>query len=160
MHETSAHPVGSLAQVTLSALRERFYRGFARWHTRVLVQTDGRPAHLTPRLRCLVLETAGRSSGRAHQVVLLYMPDGDAFVVLASNFGRDQAPAWWLNLEARPETVVRVAGRRVPVRARELAGAEREEMVSRAMSHNKQWRAYITTMYRRVPVIRLEPDGG
>ena len=84
------------------------------------------------------------------------MPDGDAFIVLASDFGQEQTPAWWQNLLAQPETSVRVAGRRVAMRARELTGPEREEMVSRAMTHNKQWRAYATTMRRRLPVIRLE----
>ena len=84
------------------------------------------------------------------------MPDGDAFVVLASNFGQDQAPAWCQNLLAQPKASVRVAGRHVAVRARELTGPEREEMMSRAMNHNKQWRAYATTMRRRLPVIRLE----
>jgi deazaflavin-dependent oxidoreductase (nitroreductase family) len=79
------------------------------------------------------------------------MPDGDAFVVFASNFGQERAPAWWQNLLAQPETSVRVAGHRVAVRARELAGPEREEMVSRAITHNKQWRAYATTMRRPLP---------
>ena len=148
--------LASLAQVDLAARRERFYRAFGKWHTRLLLRTNGRPEHLTPRLRCLVLETVGRNSGRPHRVVLGYMPDGDAFVVLASNFGQDQAPAWWQNLLAQPETSVRVAGCQVAVRARELTGLEREEMMSRAMTHNKQWHAYATTMRRRLPVIRLE----
>ena len=148
--------LASLAQVDLAARRERFYRAFGKLHTRLLLRTNGRPEHLTPRLRCLVLETVGRNSGRPHRVVLGYMPDGDAFIVLASNFGQDQAPSWWQNLLAQPETSVRVAGRRVAVRARELTGPEREEMVSRAMAHNKQWCAYAATMRRRLPVIRLE----
>ncbi len=148
--------LGSLAQVDVTAPRERFYRAFGRWHTRLLVRTNGRPEHLTPRLRCLVLETVGRRSGRSHRVALGYMPDDDSFVVLASNFGQDRAPAWWQNLQAQPQTTVRVAGRRVPVRARELTGPEREAALERAMAHNKQWRAYATTMRRSLPVIRLE----
>jgi len=142
--------------VNATALRERFYRAFGRWHTRLLVRTNGRPEHLTPRLRCLVLETVGRNSGRSHRVALGYMPDGNGFVVLASNFGRDRAPAWWQNLQVQPQTTVRVAGRRVPVRARELTGPDREAVLARAMAHNKQWRAYATTMRRPLPVIRLE----
>jgi len=148
--------LGSLAQVDPATRRERFYRAFGRLHTRLLVRTNGRPEHLTPRLRCLVLETVGRRTGHPHRVVLGYMPDGDAFVVLASNFGQDQAPAWWQNLRAQPESTVCVAGRRLAVRARELTGPERDKMVSRAMTHNKQWRVYATTMRRRLPVIRLE----
>ena len=145
-----------MAQVGFAMRRERFYRVFAEMHSRLLVRTNGRPEHLTPRFRCLVLETSGLHSGRPHRVVLGYMPDGDAFVVLASNFGQNRSPAWWQNLQARPDTAVHVAGRRVPVRARELIGRERDVVLSRAMAHNKQWRAYATTMRRTLPVVRLE----
>ena len=83
------------------ALRRRWYMAFARVHTRLLLLTNGRPTYLTHRLRCLVLETIGRRTGRRRKVALLYMPDDDGFVVLASNFGQEHPPAWWLNLEAR-----------------------------------------------------------
>jgi deazaflavin-dependent oxidoreductase (nitroreductase family) len=86
------------------------------------------------------------------------MPDGDAFVVLASNFGQDRPPAWWYNLQARPDSTVHVAGRRISVRARETAGPERDALIARAVAHNKQWRTYVTTMRRTLPVIRLERD--
>lgn len=129
---------------------------FVKVHSRLLVRTNGRPEHLTPRFRCLVVETSGRRSGRPHRVTLGYMPDGDGFVVLASNFGREQLPAWWQNLRAQPAAVVYVAGRRIPVRARELGGREREATLSRAKAYNKQWRAYAQTMTRTLPVVRLE----
>jgi F420H(2)-dependent quinone reductase len=145
-----------VAQVSLVAHRERFYRAFGKLHTRLLVRTSGRPEHLTLRLRCLVLETVGRNSGRLHRVALAYMPDGDAFVVLASNFGQDSEPAWWRNLQAGRDAIVHVGGRLVSVRAREITGPERDAMISRAMTHNKQWRTYATTMRRPLPVIRLE----
>ena len=151
--------LSSVTQVGLAARRERFYRAFGKLHTRLLVRTNGRPEHLTPRLRCLVLETVGRKSGRPHRVALGYMPDGDNFIVLASNFGQDRPPAWWQNLQIRPDATVHVAGRSVAVRARELAGPERDDMISWAMSLNKQWRLYATTMRRRLPVIRLERQG-
>ncbi len=151
--------LGSVSQVGLAARRERFYRAFGKLHTRLLLRTSGRPEHLTPRLRCLVLETVGRNSGRPHRVAVGYMPDGDDFIVLASNFGQDQPPAWWQNLQVRPDSTVHVAGRHLAVRARELAGPERDAMILRAMSHNKQWRLYATTMRRTLPVIRLERQG-
>jgi deazaflavin-dependent oxidoreductase (nitroreductase family) len=147
-----------VAQVGLAARRERFYRAFGKLHTRLLVRTNGRPEHLTVRLRCLVLQTIGRNSGRVHCVALAYLPDGDAFIVLASNFGQDREPAWWRNLQARPDAIVHVGGRLVSVRAREITGPERDAMLSRAMTHNKQWRVYAATMRRTLPVIRLERE--
>ena len=73
----------------------------------------------------LELRTVGRRSGQARMTLLTFMPDGDRFVVVASNAGAAGHPAWWLNLRARPTTDVVVDGRTVLVVAREAAGAER-----------------------------------
>ncbi len=92
-------------------------------------------------------------------MVLLYMPDGDGYVVIASNYGGERPPAWWINLSADPEAVVHVSGRSVPVHGRKLVGAERDAMVVRARSYNNQWRGYIRTVQRELPIIRLERRG-
>jgi len=142
---------------SISAARQRFYRAFARGHNRLLLATHGRPDHLGLRLRCLVLETTGRRSGLSRRIVLLYMPDGDGFVVLASNFGGERPPAWWVNLEASPDAVVEHRGRRIEVRARELHDDERAATLARAVAYSKQWRGYAATLQRPLPVVRLEP---
>ena len=137
--------------------RQWGYRKFVRFHTWLLLRTAGRPEHLTPRLRCLVLETTGRHSNRRRRVPLLYLPDGDGFVILASNFGREDPPEWWKNLQETPDAVVEMGGTVIAVRARELDGEERERVLERAKAYNKQWRTYATTLRRPLPVIRLEP---
>jgi len=142
--------------VSSDSLQVRFFRAFARRHTRLLVRTRGRPSWSGPRLRFLVLETRGRHSGVTRSVVLLYMPDGEHFVVIASNYGGEQPPAWWLNLSAQPDALVHVSGRTIPVRARALAGEERAAMVARAVTYNRQWRGYLRTVQRELPIVRLE----
>lgn len=134
----------------------RYYMTFARLHSWLVLRAGGRPVHLTPRLRCLVLETTGRRSNQPRRVVLLYMPESDDFVVLASNFGQERPPAWWLNLQATPDAVVQIGGRRIPVRARELAGEERNSVLERSMSYNRQWRSYAVSLQRTLPIVRLE----
>ena len=145
-----------MAAVASDTLQVRFFRAFARGHTRVLVRTHGFPSWSGPRLRFLVLETRGRRSGLPRSVVLLYMPDGRDYVVIASNFGDEHPPAWWMNLRAQPEAVVHVSGRTIPVRARALAGEERDAMLERAVHYNRQWRGYTQNVQRDLPVLRLE----
>ena len=84
------------------------------------------------------------------------MAQGEDFVVLASNFGGERPPAWWVNLIAQPEAVVHLSGRTIPVRARALAGTERAAMLSRAVAYNRQWRGYTHTMHRELPVVLME----
>ena len=157
-HHRAGRPAGASGRPGVSLHGQRYYPAFARVHTWLVVRTGGRPAHLTLRLRCLVLETTGRRSNQTRRVALLYMADGDSYVVLASNFGREEPPSWWRNLQSRPDATVRVGGHVIPVRARALDGAERDDVLRRASEYNKQWRRYAATLDRDLPVVRLEPS--
>jgi deazaflavin-dependent oxidoreductase (nitroreductase family) len=73
----------------------------------------------------LVLETIGRQSGKRRATPVMYLEREDGYVVIASNAGHSQHPAWWLNLQKTAQASVLVNGARVSVVAHELAGAER-----------------------------------
>jgi deazaflavin-dependent oxidoreductase (nitroreductase family) len=79
-------------------------------------------------LPSLLITTTGRRSGEPRSNPLLYAPDGDAFVVIGSNWGQQHHPAWTANLLANPEATVMVDGERFPVRARLVAGPERARL--------------------------------
>ena len=59
----------------------------------------------------LRLTTVGRKSGQERSVIVGYLEDGADLVALAMNGWDEGHPAWWLNLEAHPDAVVRLAGR-------------------------------------------------
>ncbi len=67
-------------------------------------------------------------------------------------------PSWWLNLEAHPDAVVRLAGQRPrPVRARPSAGEERDRLWQRWVAVNPDLEAYAGRRSTETPVIVLEP---
>lgn len=105
----------------------------------------------------LLLETVGRKSGRRREVPLLTVPDGKSWVVVASNAGDDRPPAWWLNLQAHPEAEIQVAGGRLPVRARQAHGEEREQLWARVVQAHAGYADYETRTRRPIPVVVLEP---
>jgi hypothetical protein len=57
-----------------------------------------------------------------------YYPDGENLVTLAMNGWADADPAWWLNLQARPETTVDLPDGSRRVRARVATGTERDRL--------------------------------
>lgn len=121
--------------------------------------TRGRFVALSGRsLPSLLLTTTGRRTGQARTVPLLYAPDGDAFVVIGSNWGQRHQPAWSGNLLATPEATVTVGGRVVAVRARQVTGDERDDLFERLLG---VWPAYHTYQTRagdrELRVFRLEP---
>jgi len=62
------------------------------------------------------LTTIGRKTGREREAILGYYEDGPNLVTMAMNGWMEAEPAWWLNLQARPDATVltppRDSGRR------------------------------------------------
>ena len=85
----------------------------------------------------LQLKTTGRHSRRERVAILGYVEDGSNLVTLAMNGWADPEPAWWLNLQARPEaTVVLKGGATRDVRARFAEGEERDRLWALVASYN------------------------
>ena len=84
---------------------------FLRAHQSLYVRTDGRVGHRLMGVPTLLLHTRGRRSGLRRTAVLAYGRDGSDLVVVASNDGRDDPPAWLLNLRADAAVTVQVARR-------------------------------------------------
>jgi len=105
----------------------------------------------------LLLTTTGRKSGRQRTAPVVYLADGDSYVVIGSNAGHSRTPAWSLNLKATPEAEVEVGRRRVPVRARVAEGGERADLWRR---HNEQYSGfdeYEARTDRDIALFVLEP---
>ena len=67
-------------------------------------------------------------------------------------------PAWWLNLEAHPDAVVRLAHQDPrPVRARAAVGEERDRLWDRWAAVDADHDAYAATRSTETPVVVLEP---
>ncbi|MEH0935094.1 nitroreductase family deazaflavin-dependent oxidoreductase [Micromonospora sp. CPCC 205543] len=109
----------------------------------------------------LVITTTGRRSGKPRSNPLLYVRDGDGYVVIGSNWGQRHQPGWALNLLADPEAEVDVKGRRVPVRAAVATGAERERLWRLLVTEWPAYRTYVDRAGgREIRIFRLVPTGG
>jgi len=105
----------------------------------------------------LLLETLGRRSGRARTIPLLYVRDGPRFAVVASNAGDDRPPAWWLNLQSRPEASIQVGSEHHAVRARRATPEEGERLWPRLLEAYRAYEEYRQRTRREIPIVVLEP---
>jgi deazaflavin-dependent oxidoreductase (nitroreductase family) len=105
----------------------------------------------------LLLTTIGRKSGQPRTAPVLYLADGDRFVVINTNAGNAKTPAWSLNLRANPEAEVEIGRRRVAVRSRLAEGEERASLWRRSMEQYEGWDFYESKLDREVGVFVLEP---
>jgi F420H(2)-dependent quinone reductase len=105
----------------------------------------------------LLLHHVGRKTGRPRVSPLLYLPDGDRMVVVASNGGATAHPAWYRNLLAAPATQVEVGRDRREVVAREITEEERERYWPRLVEIYPSYALYQQRTDRQIPVVVLEP---
>jgi deazaflavin-dependent oxidoreductase (nitroreductase family) len=132
-----------------------------RGHAAVYRATGGRVGGSIPGLpSLLLLDHVGAKSGKRRTTPLVYMPDGDNLLVVASKGGHPQDPAWMHNLRANPETEVQVGARRLKVRAREATPEERRRLWPEAGAYNPHWARYRKRTSREIPLVLLEPLEG
>jgi deazaflavin-dependent oxidoreductase (nitroreductase family) len=108
-----------------------------------------------------LLQTVGVRSGRVRRTPLLYLREGDAVVVIASNGGSPHHPGWLHNIRADPVVWFLSAdyGWRA-YRARIEVGASRAEHWSRALDLYAGYGKYQQrTRGREIPVVVLEQVG-
>jgi deazaflavin-dependent oxidoreductase (nitroreductase family) len=108
----------------------------------------------------LLLRTTGRRSGTIRTNALVYARDGAAYLVVASNGGADQPPAWLNNVQAQPEVEIQVGRRRERARAQVVERSDPQyERLWRIVNENNRDRytAYQQQTSRPIPVIVLTP---
>lgn len=105
----------------------------------------------------LLLTTTGRRTGQSRTVALFAFEDGDAWIVIGSRGGSRKLPAWYRNLAERPDALVRVRDREIPIRARELHGEEYEAAFEAAARSYPGYRVYRRRSPIHIPILRLEP---
>jgi deazaflavin-dependent oxidoreductase (nitroreductase family) len=97
-------------------------------HIRAYVETDGKKGHLHQGMTTLLLSTRGRRSGRLRRTALIYGQDGDRYLIVASNGGSANHPAWYLNLSDDPGVEVQVGPDKFAARARTATAEEKPEL--------------------------------
>ncbi len=109
------------------------------------------------RLGTLRLHTMGRRSGTERTSMLYYLPAGTAYAVVASNAGAAKAPAWWLNLQARPDAAIDLPSGTFSVRARAAELDERAHLWPRFVKRLADYEKYAAATEREIPIVMLEP---
>ena len=129
----------------------------SRAHAWLLRRTKGKLGRRFLGAPVPVLRTTGRRSGQQRDSPMFFVPHGSGWAVVASNAASVKPPAWWLNLQAKPEAEALVEGSSHAVRARRATDEERDELWPRFVAIYKGYEHYESLATREMPVIVLEP---
>ena len=105
----------------------------------------------------LLLHHRGAKSGRDYVNPVVYLPDGDRYVVFASKAGAPENPGWYHNLMAHPDIAIEVGGETLEVTASVAQGPERDRLYERQVAIMPRFAEYQANTSRTIPVVVLTP---
>ena len=135
----------------------KLFNVFAALNNVLYRRTGGRLGGKVKGAPVLLLHHVGAKSGQERVAPLLYLADGDRFVIVASKGGTDKNPAWFYNLRAHPQTKIEIGRDKRNVTARIVDDSERERLWPRLVEMYPDYAVYQTHTERQIPVIALEP---
>ena len=62
---------------------------------------------------------------------MMYLKDGERYLVFASKGGADTHPDWFINLKAHPDVQIEVGDEKIDAHAEEIKGPEHDTLYTR-----------------------------
>jgi deazaflavin-dependent oxidoreductase (nitroreductase family) len=107
----------------------------------------------------LLLHTMGARSGLERIHPLVYVMDGDRYLVAASKGGADTHPDWYFNVQAASEVTLEVGSETIQARAVFPTDAERDKLYAMLAARYPFFTGYQEGTARVIPVVALEAIG-
>ena len=108
-------------------------------------------------LQVLLLTTTGRKTGQLRTTPLGYFTQNGNYVVIASNGGADQNPAWFYNLKSNPQVTLQIGNKQVAANAEVVDTKKRKQMWADLVKMAPAYDRYTTRTKREIPLVILKP---
>lgn len=131
------------------------WKHFGRVHGFLYRVSGGRLGARMGWIDVALVETTGRKSGQLRTVPIACYPYRDSIVVSASNSGKENHPAWYLNMQAHPEVGVQLGAERFRAIAVEVPEDERPALWEKIVQMNKHQGNYLAKTSRAIPLVWL-----
>ncbi len=135
-----------------------FFRQFMRLQVYMYRRSGGKRMNRVRRMPILLLTTIGRKSGRERVTPVMFIRDGDNYVITASNNGAEENPGWFANLQADPKVKIEVDGVSKNVIARKASAEERSRLWPQLVRQAHFFEDYQKKAKRDIPMVILTPQ--
>jgi F420H(2)-dependent quinone reductase len=136
---------------------EALFKIFIRFQIAAFRLTNGRAMSAIRSMPILLLTTVGRKTGKRRTTPLMYIRDGERYVITASNNGKARHPAWFHNLQAAPQVQIEVPGERLDASATVATQMERDRLWPQLVSRAPFFDGYQRGTSRPIPMVLLKP---
>lgn len=138
-------------------MKDIFIKWFMALNTFLIHISNGRIGSKLGTQSILLLHTVGRKSGKHYETPIAYFFHEGQYLVVASNWGKDQQADWFLNLKENPRTTIKIRGKTIPVEAQEALGDEYDRLWKFATEKHPPYLNYQSMTARRIPIMILQP---
>ena len=128
------------------------------WNTSIIEEfraNEGRVGGPFEGAPMILIHHIGARSGTERVNPLVYFPDGDRMVIVASKGGAPTNPDWYHNVKAHPRITVEVGTDTFPVDVEEVTGDERDALWVRVTERMPGFADYQSKVSRRIPLLTL-----
>jgi deazaflavin-dependent oxidoreductase (nitroreductase family) len=119
--------------------------------------SGGETGYLWNGVPTLLLTVTGRRTGAERTSALIFAPDGEDYLVVASMGGAPRHPAWYLNLQANPHAHIQVKDRQFDVTAHTATPTEKPRLWQIVREVWPNYDVYQSRTDRDIPVVVLRP---
>lgn len=134
---------------------KRVLRAANSGHVALYRLSGGKLANRVANLPILLITTVGRRSGKPHTNPVVYLNEGQDYLVSASTGGMTWNPSWYFNLRSQPEAKIQVGDQTFKVKATIIDGEERTRLYEKFKAASSNFVKYEKSANRTIPVIRL-----
>jgi len=137
-------------------MKDTLIKLFMTFNTFLLRLSRGRIGSKLGTQTILLLHTTGRKSGQERVIPIAYFDYEGKYLIVASNWGKDQNADWYLNLKKQPRAALEVKGKRIEVQSREATGKEYDRLWKFATEHHPPYLDYQKMTTRHLPIMIFE----
>ena len=134
-------------------MKDAFIKWFMRLNAFFLRITNGRIGSRLGKQTVLLLETIGRKSGQPRLIPIAYFFHEGKYLIVESNWGKDNHADWYLNLKKNPRAALQVKGQRIAVEAHDAQAEEYERLWEFVTEQHPPYLRYQQMTKRRIPIV-------
>ena len=105
----------------------------------------------------LILNTVGRKSGQRRSIPIAYFFHEGKYLIVESNWGKDNDADWYFNLQKQPQASIEVKGRAIKVKASFVEGEEYTRLWEYVTKKHPPYLEYQKMTKRKIPIAIFEP---
>ncbi len=107
----------------------------------------------------LILSTVGRKSGQIRRIPIAYFFHEGKYLIVESNWGKDNHADWYFNLQSQPHATVEVKGKTISANARFAEGEEYTRLWEYLTKKHPPYLEYQKMTKRKIPIAIFEKIG-